>query len=283
MNLRLDQAVTDITGQTGMRIIRAILNGERDPHVLAAMRDERCGKTEREIAEALMGHYRDEHLFCLEHAVRFWDYYRAMIRECDARIEAHAGIFEKKVDRATIPSPRRRESLRKNVFTFDAREMFYEILGVDLTQIDGVSTSTVATFLAEAGTSMAPWPTEKKFGSWLRRCPGSKTSGGKNRSSKNKPTTNRLSTALRISAQSLEKSKSALGAFYRRMKGRLGPEKAINATAYKIARMMYWSVRDGRVYVDPGPQYYDQRYKDRTIQRMQKRAQTLGYTLVKVA
>lgn len=282
MNVRLDQAVSDITGQTGMSIIRAILDGERDPGVLAAMRDTRCAKSEEEIAEALMGHYRDEHLFTLKQSVDLWDIYREMIRECDQKLEAFAGLFEKKADRSTIPPPRRREHVRKNVFSFEARELFYEMLGVDLTQIDGISASTVATFVTEVGTSVDPWKTHKKFGSWLRVSPGSNISGGKRRDSKNRSTTNRLATALRVAAQSLEKSKSALGAFYRRMKARLGPEAAINATAHKLARMIYWSVRDGRVYVDPGPEYYDQRYKERTLKRMQKRAQTLGFQLVPI-
>ena len=283
MNLRLDQVVTDITGATGMRIIRAILDGERRPEELAAMRDERCAKSEQQIAEALFGRPTPEHLFVLGHAYRQWQQCRELIAECDQRIEAHAGEFEKKADRDTIPPPRRREHVRKNVFTFDARSLFYEIFGVDLTQIDGISTSTVCTFLSEVGTSVASWKTEKQFSSWLRLCPGNSITGGRSKSGRNRRTTNRLATALRVAAQSLDRSDSALGAYHRRMKASVGVEKAINATAHKLACHLFWSVRDRRTYADPGAQVYDLRHKERTLKHLERRAQRLGFTLVKTA
>ena len=280
MNLRLDQAVTDITGDTGMRIIRSILAGERDPEVLALMRDRRCAKSQQEIAEALRGHYHDEYLLVLEQAVRLWDLHRELIRECDAKIERHLATFTIKAEAEALPAPRRREQVRKGVFTFDARALFHRVLGVDLTQIDGISTSTVATVVAEIGTDVSAWPTEKHFGSWLRLCPGSNISGGRRLSSHNRPTTNRAATALRLAAQSLERSQSALGAFYRRLKARLGPQKAINATAYKLARMIYRSLKHGTIYVDRGVDYYNTRFRDRTVHALEKRARTLGYVLV---
>lgn len=283
MNLRLDQVVSDITGATGMRIIRAILDGERRPEVLAAMRDDGCGKSEEQIAEALFGRPTAEHLFVLDHAYRQWQQCRKLIEECDRRIETHAAEFEKKTDRRAIPPPRRREHVRKNVFTFDARSLFYEILGVDLTQIDGISTSTICTFLSEVGTSVAPWKTEKQFSSWLRLCPGNNVTGGRSKSGRNRHTTNRLATALRVAAQSLARSDSALGAYHRRMKATIGVEKAINATAHKLACHLFWSVRDQRTYVDPGAQAYDLKHTERTLKHLQRRAQRLGFTLVKTA
>jgi transposase len=283
MNIRVDQAVSDVTGLTGMRIIRAILAGEREPKELAALRDERCAKSEDAIAEALFGKYSSEHLFALDQAVRTWDHYQVLIAECNKRIEEHSNAFERKAARKDIPKPRRIEHVRKNVLTFDARSIFFELLGQDLTQIDGMSTGTISTLIAEVGTSLDAFPTVKNFTSWLRLCPGSNTTGGKNRSGKNRPTTNRLATALRIAAQTLERSKSALGAFYRRKKARLGPEKAITAAAHKLARMIYFTLRYQRPYFDPGADYYDQRHHDTVLKHMQKRAKQLGYELVKAA
>lgn len=283
MNIRVDQAVTDVTGKTGMSIIRAILAGERDPLELAKLRDERCAKSEEAIAEALFGKYADEHLFALDHAVRTWDHYQVLIAECNKRMEKQGEVFEKKASRDDIPKPRRIEHVRKNVLTFPARELFFELLGQDLTQIDGISTGTISTFIAEVGTSVDNFPTVKDFGSWLRVSPGSNTSGGKNKSGKNRSTTNRLTTALRIAAQTLERSKSAMGAFYRRLKARLGPEKAITATAHKLARMIYDTLKEQRPYIDPGPDYWVKKHQDKIIKQMQKRAAQFGYQLVKTA
>jgi len=283
MNVRLDQAVTDVTGQTGMRIIRAILEGERDAHVLAQLRDERCAKSEAAIADDLTGKWTDHHLFVLGHAVERWDQLQRLIQECTQRLQAQAKVFEKKADRSTTPKPRRIEHVRKNVLRFDAREQFYEVLGQDLTQIDGVSVGTISTFIAEVGTNLDAFEDVKNFTSWLNACPGSNTSGGKNRSGKNRPTTNRLWTTLRLAAQTLARSKSALGAFYRRLRARLGPEKAINAAAHKIARMIYFTLKYQRPYVDPGPDHYTQRHRDKVVRGMERRARQLGYVLVKAA
>lgn len=283
MNIRLDRAVTDVTGQTGMRIIRAILGGERDPRALAAMRDGRCAKSEASIADDLTGKWADHHLFALKHAVATWDHLQGLIKECSLELEKHAEQFHKKQRRSTVPKPRRVEHLRKNVLPFDARELFYEVLGQDLTQIDGISVATVSAFIAEVGTDVAAFKTEKHFCSWLKACPGSNTSGGKNRSGRNRPTTNRLWTALRIAAQTLSRSKSALGAFYRRLRARLGPEKAINATAHKLARMIYFTLKFQRPYTDPGPDAYTQHHRDVILKSMERRARQLGYTLIKAA
>lgn len=283
MNIRVEQAVTDVTGKTGMMIIRAILQGERDPHELAKLRDSRCAKSEEAIADALFGKYADEHLFALEHAVRTWDHYQALIRECSDKMEAQAEVFERKASRATLPTARRTEQIRKNVLPFDARSVFYEILGQDLTQIDGISVGTIATFIAEVGTSVDAFPTGKAFASWLRLSPGSNKTGGKNRSGKNQPTTNRLATALRVAAQTLGRSHSAMGSFYRRHRARLGPQAAVTTTAHKLARMIYDTLKKQRPYVDPGPDYYVGRHRDRILKSMEKRAKQLGYQLVKAA
>ena len=283
MNVRLELAVSDVTGKTGMDIIRAILKGERDPQVLARMRDERCAKSEEAIAEALFGKYSEEHLFALEQAVRTWDHYQVLIGECNTRLEQHAAKFEKKADRKDLPKARRIEHVRKNILNFDARSLFYELFGQDLTQIDGISTGTVSTLLAEVGPNMDAFETVKSFTAWLRISPGQNTTGGKNRSGKNRSTTNRLSTALRIAAQTLSRSRSALGAYYRRKKGQLGPEKAINATAHKLARMIYFTIKFQRTYVDPGPDHYTEKNRERIIKSMEKHAKLFGYQLIKAA
>jgi transposase len=283
MNVRLDQAVSDVTGKTGMAIIRAILAGERDPLVLAAMRDERCAKSEDAIAEDLTGKWSEQYLFELDHAVRTWDHLHTLIGECNLKLEEQACRFAKKAARGAIPAPRRVEHVRKNVLTFDARELFFEVFGQDLTQIDGISTGTLSVLLAEVGPNVDAWKTEKHFASWLRACPGMNRSGGKNRSGKNRKTTNRLWTALRIAAQTLARSQSALGAFYRRKRAHLGPEKAINAAAHKLARMIYFTLKYQRPYLDPGPDQYLHQHRDTILKTIEKRARQLGYTLIKAA
>ena len=283
MNIRIDQAVSDVTGKTGLAIIRAILDGERDPVVLAAMRDDRCAKSEAAIVEDLTGKWAEDHLFELDHAVRSWDHLQTLIAECNRRLEKQGQGFAKKASRETVPAPRRIEHVRKNVLTFEARELFFEIFGQDLTQIDGISTGTISVLLAEAGTNLDAWNSDKHFASWLRACPGMNRSGGKNRSGRNRRTTNRLWTALRIAAQTLSRSNSALGAFYRRKRAHLGPEKAINAAAHKLARMIYFTLKYQRPYVDPGPDQYLLRHQNTILKAMQKRARQLGYTLVKAA
>lgn len=283
MNIRLDQAVSDVTGQTGMRIIRAIVKGERDPQMLAAMRDGRCAKSQSAIADELTGKWAEHHLFALEQAVATWDHLQSLIRQCSLRIEQQAKQFAPKATRTTLPKPRRIEHVRKNVLPFQARELFYEVLGQDLTQIDGISVGTISAFVAEVGTDVSAFKTAKHFASWLKACPGSSTSGGKNRSGRNRPTTNRLWTALRIAAQTLAHSKSALGAFYRRLRARLGPQKAINAAAHKLARMIYFTLRSQRPYLDPGPDAYTQHHRNKILRSLEKRAQQLGYILAKPA
>ena len=215
--------------------------------------------------------------------LRTWDHFQVLIAECNRRLEQQAGMFEKKADRKDIPKPRRVEHVRKNVLTFDARSLFFEIFGQDLTQIDGISTGTLSALLAEVGTNADAFATDKHFTSWLRISPGKNTTGGKNRSGRNRSTTNRLTTALQIAAQTLGRSKSALGAYYRRKRAQLGPEKAIKATAHKLARMIYFTLKYQRPYVDPGPDHYTEQHRNRLLKSMEKRAKQLGYQLVKAA
>lgn len=284
MNVRLDQAVTDITGLTGMGIIRAILEGKRDPFELAQMRDERCLKTEAQIAEALTGHYRDEQLFVLKQAVQAWDFHQQQLRECDSEIENVLERLPSKADRSTLPKARRRAGKpRKNEPRIDGRTLLYERLGVDLTLIDGLQVITILTVISECGIDLSRFPTYKHFCSWLGLCAGTRRSGKRVLSSRSRRTTNRAATALRLAAQSLHRSQTALGSFYRRMKARLGPEKATTATANKLAKLIYLSLTTGMVYRDPGPDYFEQTNQTKALKQLRRRASKLGYQLTPIA
>ena len=278
MNLLLDNVVTDITGKTGMTIIRTILQGERDPHKLAAYRDRRCKKSEQAIAQSLHGHYREEHLFALRQSVELYDTYHAKILACDEAIEQQLKGFDAQGDPQQLRAGKKNKAA--NAPAFDVRGELYRMSGVDLTAIDGINDITALKVLAETGTDMSRWKSEKHFSSWLGLSPGNKISGGKILSSKTKPTTNRAAAALRMAAFTLSNSKSALGAYYRRMRSRQGAPKAITATAHKLARLIYSMLKHGTEYVDQGQDYYEQQYQDRVMKNLKQRAAQMGFTLV---
>lgn len=277
MNLLLDNVVTDITGKTGMTIIRAILKGERDPCKLADYRDRRCKKSEQEIAQSLQGHYREEHLFALRQSVELYDTYIAKILACDEALEQQLNSFDTQADPAQLGKSKRRGG---NPPDFDVRGELYRMSGVDLTAIDGISDVIALKVLSEIGTDMSRWKSEKHFSSWLGLSPGNKISGGKILNSKTKPTKNRAAAALRMAAFALANSKSALGAYYRRMRARHGAPKAITATAHKLARLLYSMLKHGTEYVDRGQDYYEQQYQDRVMKNLKRRAAQMGFTLI---
>lgn len=276
MNVRLDQAVSDITGVTGMRILRAILEGERDPSRLASLRDPGCARTEEQIAEALTGHWRDEQLFVLEQTIALWDFCQTLMRKCDDRIEALVRTLPVRACAESQPRPSR----RKNQVWFDGRTLLHERLGVDLTRIKGLDVLTILTVISECGMDLSRFPTDNHYVSWLGLCPGTRKSGHRVLSSRSRRTTNRAATALRVAAQSLLKSNSELGAFGRALRARIGAEKAITAIAAKLARRIYLSLQTGRVYEDRGASYHDQQHHDRTLASLHKRARRLGLQLV---
>jgi transposase len=263
-----------------MKIIRAVLAGERDPHRLAALRHGKCKHDAATIAAALQGDWRAEHLFALEQAVDLVEAYQAKIAACDARIQAHLRTF---ADRGTgtPPPPGSRPRADRHDFAFDAGAELYRLTGVDLTAIPGVQAHTALKVLSETGLDMTRWPSAKHFGSWLRLAPNNRVSGGKVLSRRSRPTANRAAAALRVAAQALHRSKSALGAFLRRKAAHLGMPKAITATAYKLARILYATLTTGAAFVDPGQDYYERTYTARVVRRLSKRADDLGYDLVK--
>jgi transposase len=280
MNLLLHNVVSDITGVTGMRIIKAILAGERDPLILAGFRDPRCKNSKETIARSLEGHYKPEHLFSLKQAVELYEFYQAKIADCDHQIGEQLGVFDDRSDGGQTP-PSGKGKVAGSGLGFDVRGDLYRMTGVDLTRIDGIDAYTALKVISEVGTDMSRWKSSKQFASWMGLCPGNKVSGGKKLSGKTKSVANRAAAALRIAANSLTRSKSALGAYLRRQKARLGAPKAITATAHKLARLIYSMLKHGMKYVDAGQDYYEQRYRTRVVENLKKRALELGFTLVK--
>jgi transposase len=279
MNLLLHHVVADITGVTGLKIIHAILDGERDPQVLAGLRDYRCKHRAEVIAKSLEGNYREEHLFALKQAVTLYETYQAQIAACDQQLEQYLASCTP-VTTDPPPAPAKPRQRAGNPLHFDAHAQLYRLTGVDLTRIDGIDVATALTVVSEVGTDMSRWPTVKHFTSWLRLCPGTKKSGGRVLSSKTQPSANRAAAALRMAAASLYRSRSALGAYLRRMSAKLGKPQAVTATAHKLARLVYSMLKHGGDYVDAGQDYYERQYRERVVQNLTRRAKELGFVLV---
>jgi len=288
MNLQLHHVVTDITGVTGLTIVRAIVGGERDPAVLAEHRDARCKASVATIREALTGTYRPEHVFALRQALELYDAYQAKVRDCDAEIERSVRALPMSGEKAPSaaparPSPGRARRPQRNEPRFEIQTLLNRLLGVDLTQIHGLGPSSALRIVSECGTDMTRWPTAKHFTSWLTLAPGSKISGGKVLSSRTRPSANRAAALLRLAAVAVSRTSSALGAFFRRIAAKAGKAKAVTATARKIAVLFYNTLRYGKAYVDPGADYYEERYRKRTIESLRRRADALGFALVEGA
>jgi len=281
MNVQLHHVVTDITGATGLRIIRAILGGERNPAVLARMRDRRCHATVETIEKALAGNYRAEHLFALEQALALYDTYQEKASACDSRIEAVLKELSICRGREAGPSPSPRQRMRRqpNGMDFDVRAALYALLGKDLTQINGLGPHLALRLIAECGDDLSAWPSAKHFTSWLCLAPSNKISGGKVLSSRTRRSGSRAAALLRLAAATVGRTDTALGAFYRRLSARIGKAKAVTATARKIAVLFYNAVRHGMEYVDPGASSYETRYRTRVINNLQRRAKAFGFVL----
>ncbi len=281
MNLHLHKVLSNITGVTGMNIIRAIISGERNPEKLALMRERGVKNTPEAIAKALEGDYRQEHLFALKQAVELYDFYHRQIEACDREIERYLHTFEAKVDPVQNPLPKqkRKKEMRYQSFV-DLRTELYRVSGIDFTQIPGLDVVTVQTILSEIGLDPGKFPTEKRFASWLGLCPNNRITGGQVKSTKTRKTANRAANAFRMSAQSLANSNTGLGGFYRRIRARLGAPKAITATAHKLARIFYRMWTTAQSYTDLGSNYYENRYKERVLRNITRRARELGYDAV---
>lgn len=278
MNLLLTEVISDVVGETGQKIIRAILTGERDGQALAKYRNNHVKASEAEIAKALQGNWREEHLFTLKQAVALYDAYAVQLMECDLQLEKMLKDLAKN-DRQS-EKPKRRGGKSKNAPEFDARTLLLQMCGVDLTRIDGIDVTTAFKVLAEVGADFSKFKDAKHFASWLGLCPGTKISGGKIISAATTKNTNRAAQALKQAAVNLRASQSALGAYYRRLCGRMDKGKAVTACAHKLARLIYTLVTKGENYVDQGQAHYEEKYRQRVIKNLTKRAEALGFHLM---
>lgn len=280
MNLQLHHVVTDITGATGMRIIRAIVAGERDALTLARMRDTRCKSSLEIIQSALVGNYQPEHVFALAQALAMYDAYQMQLELCDQQIaqSLHQLAQQRPLPGEPLPKPRH-PTRQPNALNFDVRTLLYQLVGVDLTQIHGIGPYLALRLVAECGTDLSRWRTAQHFTSWLTLAPGCRISGGKVLSAHTRKTKNRVTAHLRLAAVTIGKTNTALGAFYRRLSARIGKAKAVTATARKIAILFYNAMRFGMAYEDPGANHYEQKYRERVVKGLHRRAAEFGFTL----
>ena len=279
MNLKLQHVISELSGHTGLRIVRAIVAGEREPGKLAALKDRRIKSDVATIAKALSGDYRAEHLFALKQALELYDCYQQKIAACDDEIRKEMQTLETRGSAGAVL--KRKPRSRHNAISFDSQAELYRIMGVDLTCIDGLNESTAQLILSELGLDICQkWPTEAQFTSWLGLCPNNEISGGKLLKRGTRKVVNRVANALRMCAQSLLKSKSALGAYARRMRSRKDTPVAITATAHKLARLIYRTLKYGQEYVDAGSDLYEARYTATLVKSLQRKAKSLGYQLV---
>ena len=283
MNLQLPQVLSDVTGETGLRIIRAIVAGERDPHVLAALRNSRCHKNGAEIALALTGTWRAEHLFVLQQSLALFDFYTQQITACDAEIErTYSTLRPDWGEPATeLPeAPHKPHSHSKNQPKgVQVRQHLYRITGVDLLALPGLSASGAQTLVAEVGADLTAFPDAKHFCSWLGLAPHNDISGGKVLRSYRLKNHNRAGQVLIQAAAALIRSDSVFGACYRRLKSRLGPSQALIATAHKLARVVYKMLKDKVPYAHTTAQAEDERFREREIAYLRRKAAKLGLTL----
>jgi transposase len=279
MNLQLTNVLSDIVGESGQKILRAIVAGERDAHVLGAMKNVRVHASVAEIAKSLQGNWRAEHLFALKQALGAFDFVGTQLAECDAEIEqqmltlkAHDGD----------PAKGKKRGRARNAPKFDLRTQLFQMCGVDLTRIDGVDVTTALAVVSEVGPDLSKFPSVKHFTAWLGLCPGTKISGGKVLSAKTKRCVNRAAQALRLAAAALRSSKSALGAYFRRMCSRMDKSKAVTAAAHKLARLIYTMLTKGQEYTDQGQDYYEERYRERVLRALSQRAAKMGMQMVPI-
>jgi transposase len=280
MNLKVTTVLDDITGKTGLAIIRSILCGTRDPRKLAQHRHRQCRHSEEEIAQALRGNYRDEHVFTLRSAYETWRFFQEQLDKVDVAIAAQLKKMAGQKDLPPLSAKKCSSGRKANDPRFDARAALYAAVGMDLTELEGLSEATVLTLISEIGLDMSRFPTVKHFCSWLGLCPHWRKTGGKVKSSRTRSGANRAATALCLAAGSLHRSRSALGAYLRRMKSRLGKAAGITATAHKLARLLYWSLSKGMAYVKKTQDNYEEDQRNRARKHLEKQARRLGLEVI---
>jgi transposase len=284
MNVQLANVISDISGLTGQAIIRAILNGERDPLKLAELSDWRVHASQEEIAKSLEGNWRPELLFVLQQEVDMYDTYQRRVAECDQQLQKHLSTF---ADTLSVQVPpkgkaKTKKAAAKNAPRFDLSSELQRITGVDLTRIDGIDVMVSQTILSEVGMDMSRWKTEAHFSSWLGLCPDNRISGDKVLGRGTRRVVNRAATALRQAANTLLRSRSYLGAQFRRLRTRLGAPKAITAMAHRLARLVYRMLKYGQAYVDKGTEYYEHRFREQQIQLLTRKAAKFGLQITPI-
>ena len=277
MNIQLANVISDVAGETGQRILRAIVAGERDGRALAQLRNARIRASEDEIAKSLQGNWRAEHLFALKQALDAFDFCGTQLAECDAQIQAHLQALHVREDE---PAKGKKRGRARNAPKFDLRTQLFQMCGVDLTRIDGIDVTTALAVVSEVGADLSKFPSDKHFASWLGLCPGTKITGGKVMSGKTKRCANRAAQALRLAAAALRSSQSALGAYYRRLCARMDKPKAVTAAAHKLARLIYAMLTHGQEYTDRGQDYFEERYRQRVLHNLAQKAKAMGMQLV---
>jgi len=283
MNLQLHTVITDLTGTTGLNIVRSILAGVHDPEQLAVHRDPRCKADKAELVAALTGNYRAEHLFSLRQNFAAYEFHLGQIAECDAAVEALLQNLaaQQPSPSTALPPPRRKPTTNNHAPHFDIRTPLHRLTGgADLSQIDAIGPQAALQLVAEIGTDMSRWRTAQHFTSWLTLAPNNKISGGRLLSSRTPPSANRAAAVLRRCAMSLTRTRTALGAFYRRLAVRIGKPKAITATARKLALLVYRVLSGDLVYQDPGANAYHQLHLARELKSIRRRATQFGYDLI---
>ena len=277
MNIQLANVISDVVGETGQKILRAIVAGERDGMALARLKNSRIHASEDEIAKSLQGSWRAEHLFALKQALDAFDFCGTQLAECDAQVQAQLQALHVREDE---PAKGKKRGRARNAPKFDLRTQLFQMCGVDLTRIDGIDVTTALAVVSEVGADLSKFPSDKHFASWLGLCPGTKITGGKVMSGKTKRCANRAAQALRLAAAALRSSQSALGAYYRRLCARMDKPKAVTAAAHKLARLIYAMLTHGQEYTDRGQDYFEERYRQRVLHNLAQKAKAMGMQLV---
>jgi hypothetical protein len=290
LNIKVQHVISDISGLTGSNIIKAILNGERDPKVLASYRDKRCRNSEETIARSLEGNWREEHLLSLKHAWEGYIFIHQQVLECEKKIEEWMErTQEQNVESKPVSMSgkkikgREKRIYNQSPYAFDLRTQLHKWAGVDLCEVPGINENTAVKILSEIGTDMTKWASTKHFTSWLSVCPGNKISGGKRLSGKTKPSKNKVREALGMSAQALSHSDSYLGAYYRRVRGRFDGKKANRAASHKLARIIYVMLKEKKEYKHLTAADFEEFHKEKTLSNLQKKAKAFGYKLIPMA
>ena len=282
MNIQLSTVLSDLSGVSGMAIVQAILDGKRDPRELAKLADPQVKASKAVIAKSLHGNWREELLFVLRQEVESYRACQDRIAACDKKVQELLQRFSAKVDLQSQPIGPRPKGKRAqgNAPKFDLRTELYRLTGVDWSQVDGIDVQVAQTVIAEVGTDLKEFPSEKHFANWLGLSPRNETSGGKVLNRRTPKVVNRAKVALRQAASSLIKSRSYLGAQYRRLRTRLGAPKAITAMARKLACLFYRLLTKGQQYVDRGAEYYESKHREQQILFVMKRAHQLGLQVI---